>query len=481
MQGTTVETRARWLALAALCLGTVMIALDTTIVNVALPAIRQNLGFSETSLVWVVNGYMLTFGGFLLLSGRLGDLHGHRKVFLGGLVLFTAASLACGLAGTRGMLVAARVVQGVGGSAVSAISLSLVMNLFPEPAERAKAMGVFSFVCAGGGSVGVLLGGFLTQSLDWHWAFLVNVPVGVAVFLLTLRLVPRGEIPDGERHLDLAGAATATTALMLGVYGIVGGNEAGWLSVRTLLTLGSAAALMATFFVVESRVRSPLLPLRLLRFRNLSTANTMGVLWAAAMFAWFFLSALYLQLVLGKGAMEVGLAFLPSNLIMASCSLGISARVVNRFGIRRPLVAGLACASCGLFLLARARVDGTVSADVLPAMLLLGLGAGVAMNPMLLAAMGDVEPEDSGLASGVVNTSFMMGGALGLAALASLAALRTALLTESGIERKAALLGGYHWAFAAGGSLAAIAAVGGALLLREPETRAAEGTAPSLH
>lgn len=466
--GEEPSSRSRWIALGVLCLGVVMIVLDTTIVNVALPAIRADLGFSETSLVWVVNGYMLTFGGFLLLSGRLGDLHGHRKVFLGGLVLFTIASLVCGIANSQTMLVAARVVQGIGGSAVSSISLSLVMNLFPRPAERAKAMGVFSFVCAGGGSIGVLLGGFLTQSLDWHWVFLVNIPVGIAVFVLTLLLVPKGEIPGGDRHLDLAGAATATSALMLGVYGIVGGNEAGWFSVRTLGILGAAALLLVSFFVIESRVKTPLLPLRLLRSRNLSTSNTMGVLWAAAMFAWFFLSALYLQLVLGKTSMEVGLAFLPSNIIMAICSLGISAFLVNRFGIRIPLSGGLFLAGCGLLLFARAPVDGTVAIDVLPAMLLLGLGAGVAMNPLILAAMGDVEPSESGLASGVVNTSFMMGGALGLAALASLAGHRTDVLAESGMMRREALLAGYHVAFGCGAAFAWIAALAGALLLREP-------------
>jgi len=452
-----------------------MIVLDTTIVNVALPAIRSDLGFSETGLVWVINGYMLTFGGFLLLSGRLGDLHGHRRIFLGGLVVFTLASLACGLSHSQVMLVAARVAQGIGGSAVSSISLSLVMNLFPRPAERAKAMGVFSFVCAGGGSIGVLLGGFLTQSLDWHWVFLVNIPVGLAVFTLTLLLVPKGKIPGGERHLDLAGAATATTALMLGVYGIVGGNEMGWLSARTLGTLGAAFALLVAFFVIESRVKVPLLPLRFFDSRNFTTANTMGVLWAAAMFAWFFLSALYLQLVLEKSSLDVGLAFLPSNLVMAACSLGLSAYLVNHLGIRIPLSGGLFLAGCGLFLFARAPVDGTVALDVLPAMLLLGLGAGVAMNPLILAAMGDADPSESGLASGVVNTSFMMGGALGLAVLASLAGYRTEILTESGIARKEALLAGYHAAFAAGGALAWIASAAGALLLREP---ASPGSSP---
>jgi len=465
------EARRRWLALIVLCLGTVMIVLDTTIVNVALPSIRTALGFSETSLVWVVNAYMLTFGGFLLLSGRLGDLYGQRKVFLSGIVLFTLASLACGLARSQTMLVAARAVQGLGGSAVSAISLSLIMNLFPEPGERAKAMGVYSFVCAGGGSVGVLLGGLLIQSLDWHWIFLVNLPVGFAVVALSLALVPLGHSQESGGHLDFAGAATITTSLMLAVYGIVGGNQAGWTSGRTLGLLGTAGALLLLFLWIESRVKAPLLPLRLLLLRNLFTANTVAVLWAAGMFAWFFLSALYMQLVLGCSAMQVGLAFLPANLIMAACSLGLSAKIVTRFGFRRPLAGGLLLAATGLLLFARAPVGGSILVDVLPAMSILGLGAGIALNPMLLVAMSDVGESESGLASGIVNTSFMMGGGLGLAVLASLASARAHALTDSGSSALSALLGGYHLAFAAGACFAVAAAALGGALLRESDAR----------
>jgi len=435
------------------------------------------LGFDETSLVWVVNAYMLTFGGFLLLSGRLGDLYGHRRIFLMGLALFTLASLVCGFATSQAVLVAARAAQGLGGSAVSAISLSLIMNLFPEPVERAKAMGYYSFVCAGGGSIGVLLGGVLIQSFDWHWIFLVNIPLGVAVYALTMLLVPSGLTTTGSRHLDLAGAVTITTALMLGVFGIVGGNQAGWLSTRTLGILGAASALMLTFFVIESKVEVPLLPLRLFRSRNFSTSNTIGVLWAAAMFAWFFLSALYLQLVLERSAMEVGLAFLPSNLIMAACSLGLSARLVVRFGIRVPLSVGLGLAACGLLLFVRAPAHGQILTDVLPAMLLLGLGGGIALNPLLLAAMSDTDASDSGLASGVVNTSFMMGGALGLAALASVAAAKTTALSSAGSSAKEALLGGYHWAFVAGAVFAATASAA-AWLLREPASAPTGKNAP---
>src|SRR5690606_205905 len=288
-----------------------MIVLDTTIVNVALPSIRADLQFSETALVWVVNAYMLTFGGFLLLGGRLGDLYGPRRVFLAGLTLFTVASLACGVAGSQQLLVAARAVQGLGGAVVSAVSLSLIMNLFSEPAERARALGVYGLAGAGGGSVGVLLGGVLPSALSWHWIFLVNLPIGAAVFGLCMLLLPGGRAAGGEARLDVAGAVSVTLSLMLAVYAVVNGNEAGWTSAHTIGLLAASAALLATFLAVESRTSAPLMPLGLFRLRNLAIANVVGVLWAGAMFAWFFISALYMQLVLGYSAMQVGLAFLP--------------------------------------------------------------------------------------------------------------------------------------------------------------------------
>ncbi|MBN8893825.1 MAG: DHA2 family efflux MFS transporter permease subunit [Rhodanobacter sp.] len=463
----TVSTSARhdWLAFYVLCMGVLMIVLDTTIVNVALPSIKADLGFSETALAWVVNAYMLTYGGFLLLAGRLGDLLGHRRVFLLGLAAFTAASLLCGLATSQPVLVAARAAQGVGGAVVSAVALSLIMDLFTAPADRARAMGIYGFVCAGGGSVGVLLGGVLTSTLSWHWIFLVNLPIGVLVALATLRLVPATRKPF-EGRLDVAGAASVTLALTLAIYAVVHGNEAGWTSPATLGVLAAALALLAGFVTIEARIRAPLIPLGLFRHRNLSVASLIGVLWCAAMFAWFFLSALYMQQVLGYDPFHVGLAFLPANLVMAACSVGLSARLVMRFGIRLPLAAGLAMAATGLALFARAPLDGQFTVDVLPAMMLLGLGAGIAFNPVLLAAMGDVAPDQSGLASGVVNTAFMMGGALGLAVLASLAAARTSILTDAGADTLAALNGGYHVAFLAGACAAAAAALAGALLLR---------------
>ena len=463
---TTLTNRGRWIALYVLCLGTLMIVLDVTIVNVALPSIRTDLGFTQSSLAWVVNAYLLTYGGCLLLGGRLGDLYGHRRMFLIGIAVFTAASLVCGLSTSQGSLIAARAVQGIGGAIVSAVSFGLLMTLFTEAHERAKAMGVMGFVASGGGSIGVLLGGVLTDVLNWHWIFLVNVPIGVAVVALGMRLLPQTQLQGARGALDVAGAVTVTTSLMLAVYAIVNGNDWGWTSARTVGLLLVAAALLATFLAIESRVAAPLMPLRLFRRRNLATANVIGVLWAAAMFAWFFLSALYLQLVLGYSPLEVGLAFLPANIIMGVLSIGVSARLVMRFGIRRPLAIGLLLAAAGLALFARAPVDGTFVADVLPSMILLGIGAGIAFNPVLLAAMNDVEPHEAGLASGIVNTSFMMGGALGLALLASVAAARTSTLVADGASQLSALVGGYHVAFLIGAIFAVTGAALGALLLR---------------
>jgi EmrB/QacA subfamily drug resistance transporter len=464
---TNMDSNHRWLALIVLCLGVLMIVLDTTIVNVALPSIKTDLKFTETSLVWVVNAYMLTFGGFLLLGGRLGDLYGHRKLFLLGIVLFTVASLACGLAGSQWVLIVARAVQGLGGAVVSAVALSLIMNLFTEPAERAKAMGIYGFVCAGGGSIGVLLGGLLTSSLSWHWIFLVNLPIGIAVYVLSLRLLTDSQGHAAGEKLDVAGAVSITTALMLAVYAIVNGNEIGWLSTQTLLMLGAAIVLLLVFLSIQARVAHPLMPLGLFRSRNVLVINIVAVLWAAAMFAWFFISALYMQLVLNFTPMQVGLAFLPANIIMAIFSLGLSAKLVMLWGNKLPLAAGLLLAAVGLALFSRAPVNGQLVTDVLPGMVLLGLGAGIAFNPMLLLAMSDVEPSQSGLASGVVNTAFMMGGALGLAVLASLAAAVTTSQTKLGVDAASALNAGYQIAFLVGAGFAVLASFLSWVLLKD--------------
>jgi EmrB/QacA subfamily drug resistance transporter len=460
---TIDDTRKKWLALIVLCLGDLLIVLDVSIVNVALPSIREDLGFSEASLAWVVNAYTLTFGGFMLLAGRLGDLLGHRRMFVSGVGLFTVASAVCGLATSQEMLVVARAIQGLGGAVVAAVALSLIMTLFTEAADRAKAMGVIGFVAAGGGSIGVLAGGVITDTLSWHWIFLVNVPIGIGVIVACLALLPVDGMARRGR-LDIPGAVLVTGSLMVAVYAIVNGNENGWTSAQTLGLLGAAAVAFLVFLLVESRVSEPLVPLGLFRLRSVAASNIVGILWSAAMFAMFFLSALYLQLALGYTPLEVGLAFLPANLLMGALSLGLSARLVMRFGIKKTLTTGLTLVAVGLALFARAPVDAAFVVDVLPSMIVLGIGIGLAMNPLLLAAMADVKPEQSGLASGVVNTSFMMGGALGLAVLASVAAARAG---DSGTV--ASLVDGYHAAFVVGTLFAVAAAVVAAVFLREPE------------
>jgi len=471
----SITGRARWIALLVLCFGDLMIVLDVTIVNVALPSIRDDLGFSETSLAWVVNAYLITFGGFLLLGGRLGDLFGHRRLFLIGLTLFTLASLACGLATSQEFLVGARAVQGIGGAVVSVVALSLTMIMFTEPAERAKAMGIFGFVLSGGGTAGVLLGGVLTDLLSWNWIFLVNIPVGVAVVTLSFLLLPSERGPALSERLDVAGAVTVTASLMVAVYAIVNGNETGWRTAETLGLLAAAAALLAVFLVIEARAKEPLVPLGLFRLRNVSTANGVAILMAGGMFAAFFLSALYLQQVLGYSPLEVGLAYLPSTVVWGTASFALSDKLVMRFGIKPPLLVGLSLMAVGIALLARAPVDGSFAVDILPAMLLQGFGAGIGFNPILLAAMGDVKPTEAGLASGVVNTSFMMGGALGLAVIASLAASRTDSLLSAGDAPLVALTGGYHLGFLVGGLFTAAAVVLAALVLRPAASPSYEG------
>lgn len=470
------DTRRRWAAFLVLCLGELMIVLDGTVVNVALPSMREDLRFSEAGLVWVVNAYMLTYGGFLLLGGRIGDLHGARRAFIGGLLLFTLASLACGMATSREVLVAARAVQGLGGAFVSAVALALMMGLFTDERERAKAMGVYGFVVASGGSIGVLVGGLLTEGLSWHAVFLVNLPVGAAVAWAAWRWLPQDTVRATRQRLDVAGALTITGSLMLAVYAIVDAPATGWWHPQTLGLGAAALVLLAAFVVIERHAASPLVPFSLFRLRNVTGANVVAVLWSIAMFAWFFVIALVLQRVLGWSPLQVGLAFLPPNLVMAACSLGVSAWAVMRFGIRATLVTGLVLTAAGLGLFVLMPLDARFLPNVLPGMLLLGLGCGIAFNPLLLAAMGDVREEDHGLASGVVNTAFMMGGALGLAVLASLAAVRSDAALAAGAAEAPALLAGYRLALLAGTVCGALAAVA-ALWLMKPRPAAAGSAA----
>jgi EmrB/QacA subfamily drug resistance transporter len=467
-------SRARWLALVVLCAGMLMIVLDQTIVNVALPSIQADLGFSQSSLAWVVNAYLIAFGGLLLLAGRLGDLIGRKRVFLTGLIAFTAASVLCGLSASKELLVVARFVQGVGGAMTSAVILGMIVTMFPEPREQAKAIGVYSFVASGGASIGLLAGGVLTQSLNWHWIFFVNAPVGIAAGLLATRLLePDRGIGLGE-GADVAGAALITGALMLGVSTIVGVVDHGWGSAHTLGFAAVAAALFAGFLVRQARAANPLVPLRMFRSRNLSGANLVQTLTVAGMFGMFFLGSLYMERTLGYGPLKLGLAFLPVALAIGALSLGFSARLITRFGARAVTLPGLTLITAGLALLTRAPVDAWYGTDLLPGMLLLGAGLGVVFPALMTLAMSGATPSDAGLASGLVNTTLQVGGALGLAVLATLASTRTNHLLASGHSPAAALTGGYHLTVGIGVALVAAAIVLAATVLRPEPAPASE-------
>jgi len=450
---TVQAERARWAALIVLCTGMLMIILDSAIVNVALPWIQRDLGFSQSSLVWVVNGYLITFGGLLLLAGRVGDLIGRRRIFLAGMALFTFASLLCGIAQSQGTLVASRFLQGTGGALTSSVILGIIVTMFREPAEQAKAIGVFSFVAAGGASLGLLLGGVLTQVLNWHWIFFVNVPIGIATFVLARRLVPHEE-GIGLRHgADVPGSLLVTAALMLGVYTLLEAPLHGWTSTRTIALFVLTVVLFALFVAREATARTPLVPLRIFRSRTTVGANAIQMLGVAGMFGMFFLAVLYLQRVLGYDALETGVAFLPVSGLIAALSLGASARLSVRFGPRAVVIPGLILMTLGLLLFTRVPVDGRYLTDVLPVMIVLGTGAGLFFPSLMTLAMADVDPQESGLASGLINTSLQVGGSIGLAVLAGLATTRSQELTGAGSSLPAALTGGYHLAFLAGAGL----------------------------
>ena len=423
--------RSRWAALYVLCVGMLMIVLDGTVVNVALPSIQEDLGFSQSSLAWVVNAYLIAFGGLLLLAGRLGDLISRRGMFLAGLAVFTVSSVLCGLAQSQEMLIAARFLQGVGGAMASAVILGMIVTMFPEPREQAKAIGVFGFVASAGASIGLLVGGALTQSINWHWIFFVNIPIGIAVAMAAMRLIEKDKGAGLGRGADFLGAGLITGSLMLGVYTIVKpAADTGWTSGRTLGFAAVAVALLVAFLVRESTAREPLIPLRIFRSRNVSGANAIQALFVAGMFGMFFMGALYLQQVLGYDAMQTGLAFLPSTIVMGTLSLRYSERLIMRFGARTTLMPGLVLGIAGLLLFTRAPVDGSYVEHVLPVMVLLGAGAGISFPALMGLSMSGATPSDAGLASGLVNTTLQVGGALGLAVLATLSTTRTESLTR---------------------------------------------------
>jgi EmrB/QacA subfamily drug resistance transporter len=466
------EDRSRWIALVVLCVGMLMIVLDATVVNVALPSIQNDLGFSQSSLAWVVNAYLIAFGGLLLLAGRLGDLISRRGVFLTGLGVFTLASLACGIAQSQEVLVAARFVQGVGGALTSAVILGMIVTMFPEPREQAKAIGVYSFVASAGGSVGLLAGGVLTQGINWHWIFFVNIPIGIATAALALRLLDKDKGIGFGRGADVLGAVLITGALMLLVYTIVEpAADLGWGATRTLALGAAALALLVGFIVREATARNPLMPLRIFRSRNVTGANLIQALFVAGMFGLFFLGALYLQRVLGYDALETGLAFLPVTLVIGTLSLRYSERLIMRFGARGTLLPGLVLIAAGLALFTQVPVDGSYLTDVLPTMLLLGSGAGLAFPALMTLAMSGATPSDAGLASGLVNTTLQVGGALGLAVLATLSTTRSDALLEQGESTAAALTEGYQLAFVIGAGLV-VAAIAVALTVLQPAQEA---------
>jgi EmrB/QacA subfamily drug resistance transporter len=479
MTATAKNDRTRWLALYVLCGGMLMIVLDATIVNVALPSIQEDLGFSQSSLAWVVNAYLISFGGLLLLSGRLGDLLGRRSVFLFGIGLFTTASLLCGLAQSQEVLVGARFLQGVGGALGSATILGMIVTMFPEPREQAKAIGVYSFVASAGASIGLLLGGFLTQGINWHWIFFVNIPIGVGTALLAWRLVGKDQGIGLRRGADVVGALLVTSSLMLGVYAIVEAADAGWGAAQTLILGAVAIALMVGFVVREATAKTPLMPLRIFRFRNVTGANVAQILMVAGLFGMFFLGVLYLQRVLGYDAIETGVAFLPVSLTIGVLSLGFSARLIMRFGAKATLLPGLVLIVIGLALFARAPVDGDYLVDVLPVMLLLGVGAGLSFPSLMTLAMSGATQSDAGLASGLVNTSLQVGGALGLAVLATLSSTRTENLRADGESLADALVGGYHLAFIIAAGLVAVAVVVATTVLT-PKAAVQEAEAPGV-
>jgi EmrB/QacA subfamily drug resistance transporter len=468
---TSTDSR-RWTALVVLCVGMLMIVLDVTIVNVALPSIQDDLGFSQNSLAWVVNAYLIAFGGLLLLAGRLGDLIGQRRIFLIGLGVFTAASLFCGIAQSQGMLIGARFVQGVGGAMTSAVILGMIVRMFPEPREQARAIGVYSFVAAAGASIGLLLGGVLTEAINWHWIFFVNLPVGIGTALLAMRLLDRDEGIGLAQGADVPGAVLITGSLMLGVYSIVEAADAGWGSAQTLGLGAVSLGLLGAFVAREATAQTPLVPLRIFRSRNVSGANLIQVLMVAGMYGMFFLGALYMQRVLGYDALEVGLAFLPVALLIAVLSLGFAERLIMGIGARAALIPGLVFVAIGLLLFARVPVDASYVTDMLPSMILLGTGAGLVFPSLMTLAMSGATAQDSGLASGLVNTTLQVGGALGLAVLATLSTTRTDNLLASGEPNASALTDGYQLAFIVGAGIV-VAAVAVAFGLLE-RVRAAE-------
>jgi EmrB/QacA subfamily drug resistance transporter len=466
--------RQRWLALIVICFGQLMIVLDSTIVNVALPAIQRDLHFTQANLTWVVNGYLIAYGSLLLLAGRAGDLIGRKRVFLAGVAIFTMASGLDGLAVDSTTLIAARLLQGVGGAMSAGVILALIVTGFPKPQERAQAMSIFMFVIAGGGSLGLLAGGTLTQLINWHWIFFINLPIGVGTMLLGSWLIEEHEGLGLSQGVDIVGSILISAAMVIGIYAIVTAAEMGWTSAHTLGFGGAAIVLLATFFVVEARIENPILPLRILRLRSLTGASAARGLVAIGMFTTFFLGALYLQHVKGYSSFNTGLAFLPSTLTLALLSLGISARLMRSFGPRALLIPGLATITVALLLMATADQSSAYFPGIFGAYLLFGIGAGMTFMPLTTIMMSEIPAMDAGIASGVGNVTMQVGGAFGLAALGTITSDHTRTLMAQGQSLVGALTAGYQLGFGIAAACVATGLLIVVVVLRTPRSARAQ-------
>jgi EmrB/QacA subfamily drug resistance transporter len=460
--------RRRWMALVVVCLAQLMNVLDTTIVNVALPKIQHDLHFTQASLAWVLDAYLISFGSFLLLAGRLGDLIGRKRVFLVGVVIFTAASAVCGLAGDQTLLIVARFIQGLGGALSTSVVLAIIATEFRAPEDRAKAMSAYMFVVVGGGSIGLVAGGAITQLLSWHWNFYINLPIGVAAFLLGSALIDENKGLGIREGIDVLGSILVTAGLMVGVYAIVKSPEYGWTSAHTLGYGGAAIALLASFLALEARLKKPIMPLRILRVRSLIGSSVVRGFLITGMYSTFFMGALYLERVRGYSALRTGLAFLPMTIVVAALSLGATARLANRFGAKRLLVGGLLLVVVSLLLLVGTTTTTAYVPLIFFAYVILGVGAGVSMMPLLTMALADVPPADAGLASGIVNVSLQLAGALGIAVLGTIATDHTKTLLAHGHSMPSALTSGYHLAYLIGAICVAVGIVVAVTVLRAP-------------
>jgi EmrB/QacA subfamily drug resistance transporter len=476
---STTASRRRWIALVVVCLGQLMVVLDSTIVNVALPTIQRELHFSQANLTWVINAFLITFGSFLLLAGRVGDLIGRKRVFLAGLAVFTIASALCGFADSQTTLILARFLQGFGGAMSSSVILAIIVTEFPTTADRAKAMSAYMFVAVAGGSIGLLAGGAITQAISWHWIFFINLPIGALTLLAGALLIDENKGIGLGKGIDVLGSILVTAAMMVGVFAIVGVTQYGWGSAHTLGFGGASLLLGAGFLALESRIANPIMPLRILRIRSLVGSSAVRGCLVTGMFATFFLGALYLQHVLGYSALKTGLAFLPMTICVGTLSLGITARLVRRFGPMKVLFSGLTAVVAGLLLLTQAGVHSGYFPDIFFAYVIVGLGAGTSFMPLLTIAMADVPKPDAGLASGIVNVSMQGSAALGLAVLGTIASSHSKALEAAGSSTASALTAGYHLSFLIGAGCAAVGIVVAFVVLRKHATGPAEQELPA--